>query len=211
MSYSNPYISARPLPPQSQPIGPSDLNNYLNKYYQGGAADPLGMNQPPANGIPNYGGIATATLGGLSLIGDTFGIANQSLGIEQNAPGLERSATGEPIYNTGQFYNAASAARPQGTSADEAVNQTIKGASAGMALGPAGAAVGGVLGLASSLIGGGARKNRQRRERTRAVASARTAQGTFNTASQAFDQQEVAQSDYLRRMNNTNRLYHLYS
>lgn len=212
MAYTNPYITTKPLPTFAPPIGANDLNSYLNKFYQRGAADPLGMNTPAQGGGGSFdwGSAATAGLTGLSLATDAFGMANQSLGIETQTPALQYSATGEPVYN-GQFYNQANSAQPQGTTAGEVIGSVGKGAMAGAEFGPVGVGVGAAFGLATSLIGGGRRAKKQREERYRATASARTAQKNFNTASEAFDQTQAAQSDYARRMNNTNRLWNLYS
>lgn len=213
MALINPYITSRPLP-SSVPTGPfsvEDLNRYLEKYYKGGAADPLNMKQsntPEPN--QNTGGITTAALGGISLLGDIAGMANQSLGLDTQAPDLQRSTTGEPVYTTGSFYNQASQAHPQGASSGEFLSGAAKGALAGAALGPVGAAVGGFLGGVGSLLGGRSRRKRQQAEKRKAIRSARIAQEKYNTASQGFDEQLASQSDYLNRMNNMNRLYNLY-
>lgn len=214
MAYFNPYLTQKPLPTQAPPIGVNDLNAYLNKYYAGGAADPLGMKQAPAvgeNGF-DWGGAVSAGLTGLSLGADAFGMANQSLGIQTQAPALEYSATGQPVYTAGQFYNQANSAQPQGATAGEVIGSVGKGASAGFTVGgPVGAGIGAAVGLATSLIGGGRRAKKQREQRYRATASARKAQQNYNVASEAFDQTQAAQADYLRRMDNTSRLYNLYS
>lgn len=214
MPYFNPFITIKPKPvfsPQG-PMGVDDLNAYLNKYYAGGAADPLNMNQPVLPTDTNWGGIAQGAISGLSLGADAFGMANQSLGIETQAPGLERSATGEPIYNTGSFFNQMSGAKPQGATGGEIAGGVGKGAAAGFAAaGPIGAGVGAGVGAITTLVGGRARKVRQREELAKAHKSAAAAQKTYNEASQAFDQTQAAQADYLRRMDNTNRLWNLYS
>lgn len=213
MPYTNPFVTTRPLPTQSSPIGRTELDAYLQKYYSGGAADPLNLNQPqmPPSG-PDLGAISAGVTGGLNLAANAFGMANQSLGIETQAPGLEFGASGQPVYNTGSFYNQASQARPQGATAGEVLGGAAQGASAGFAAGgPIGAAIGGGVGLVTSLFGGRARKKRQREEKRKATQSARLAQQSFNTADVAFDETQAAQSDYIRRMDNTNRLYNLYN
>lgn len=211
MPYFNPYLTTRPLPNQAPPIGANDLNAYLNKYYAGGASDPLGLQQGASTPNFDWGGAVQAGLGGLSMVGDAFGMANQSLNIETQAPPLEFSATGEPVYTQGRFYNQANSAQPQGATAGEVIGSVGKGAMAGSSFGVPGMAIGAAVGLATSLFGGGRRAKKQREQRYRATASARKAQQNFNTASEAFDQTQAAQSDYIRRMDNTNRLWNLYS
>ena len=210
--YTNPFVTTRPLPAQSSPIGRTELDAYLNKYYSGGATDPLNLNQPQIPSGPDLGAISAGVTGGLNLAANAFGMANQSLGIETQAPGLEFGASGQPIYGAGLFYNQASQAKPQGPTAGEALSGAASGAASGFAAGgPIGAAIGGGVGLVTSLLGGFGRKKRQREEKRKATRSARLAQQSFNTADVAFDEAQAAQSDYLRRMDNTNRLYNLYS
>jgi hypothetical protein len=198
-------------------VGVNGLNIHLNQWYEGGAADPLGMNQPPPVASPNWGGIASAGITGLSLAGDAIGMANQPLGIETQAPSLQRSATGEPVYNTGDFYNQSTAAKPQGATGGEVLGSAGKGAMGGLMAalalgGPVGWLAGGGLALGAALgIGGGAaRRRKQQHEKHKAIVSAKAAQKNFNTASIAFDEQQTSQDDYLKRMDNTNRLYNLY-
>jgi len=210
MAYQNPYITVRPLPKFDAPVGPADLNSYLTKFY-GSASDPLNLKSGVSTPDFDWGGAAMAGLTGLSLATDAFGMSNQPLGIETQAPNLEYSATGKPVYTAGAFYNQANSAQPQGATAGEVIGSVGKGVLAGAEFGPVGAAVGGAVGLATSLIGGGRRAKRQREQRYKATASARKAQTNYNTASEAFDQTQVAQADYLKRMNNTNRLYNLYA
>lgn len=210
MAYVNPFITTRPLPKQTSPIGADDLNSYLKKFY-GSSTDPLGLQQGASTPDFDWGGAAMAGLGGLSLGADVFGMSSQPLGIETQAPGLEYGASGEPVYTQGRFYNQANSAQPQGATAGEVIGSVGKGAMAGSSFGVPGMAIGAAVGLATSLFGGGRRAKKQREQRYRATASARKAQQNFNTASEAFDQTQAAQSDYIRRMDNTNRLYNLYS
>lgn len=186
MSYFNSYLTTKPKP-----------TNWAN------------VPAPQTN----WGNIGAMTTAGLSAVGDAVGIANQSLGIETQAPGLEKSATGEPVYNAGQFYNQASMAKPQGATGGEVVGGALKtGASVLAATGnpllAGGAALfSGVL----NLFGGRRRKKRQQDEKQKAMTSAKAAQKNYNTASLAFDEQQASQADYLKRMDNTNRLWNLYS
>jgi len=73
-----------------------------------------------------------------------------------------------------------------------------------------GTAVGAVVGAIGGLIGGGARRRKQKREKDRAMRSARARQTEFNQASESFDQSQVTQQEYMKRRDMTNRLYNLY-
>lgn len=224
--YTNPYLSARPKPnylPQ--------LNNRFNQ------RDFSYLNTPPPNvnttaannlgsGIVdgamtglkdtgggdgfNWGGAITAGATGLSMIGDAYGMANQELGLG-DAPTQQYSATGQPIYS-GSYYNSVQAAKPQGATVGEVGGSIAKGAGAGAAVGGLpGAAIGAAFGLATSLIGGRRRRKKQEDEITKAAREARASQKSFNLADKQFDDQQIAQYDYLNRLNNTSRLNNLYS
>lgn len=202
MPFFNPYTTLKEKP------------NYLpqlNAKFKGTNFDYLNP-QAPESGASGFdaSGVASAATTGLSLIGDAYGMANQSLGLG-DAPTQQYSATGQPVYS-GSYYNDVQAAKPQGATFGEAAGGAIKGASAGAAVGgPVGAAIGGVVGLGAALIGGRSRKKKQEREKRRANTQARAAQNNFNTADKQFDDQQIAQSDYFSRLNNTNRLRNLYS
>ena len=186
---------------------------YTNPYVPN--LDPL-FDKMKQKGDINWGGIAQAGIaaGGLAL--NTVNMANQRLDIDEKAPGIETSATGEPVYNS-SFYLQAKNAKPQGASAGEVLSGASSGLGAGlgtaMALGAAAgpfALAGLAVGVGASLIGGNQRRKAQARQKRRAMASAKAQQKSFNVASEAFDEQQASQQDYIRRRNMTNRLYNLY-
>lgn len=224
--YFNPYLTTKPKPTNWANV-PAPQTNWGSQdifapgqFSAGAQLDQFGNSlpqMPQQDGGPNWGGIATGVTGMLSLAEDAVGMANQPLGIETQAPGLERSATGEPVYS-GAFRNQASNAKPQGATGGEVLAGAGKGAATGAMVGSVvpvigtaiGAIGGAIIGGLSSAFGGGARKRRQRDQQRSAMRSARNQQKMFNEASASFDATQNSQADYLRRMNNTNRLWNLY-
>ena len=208
--YNNPYVTQQPY----KPLNWGSQNIYAPGQFSAQAGlERFNSTLPTPDETPKtdmtgaYVGAGTAALG---LVTDAVSMGNQSLGIETSAPGLQRSATGEPVYNTGGFMNQASLAKPQGSTVGEVGAGVAKGASAGAAFGVPGAIVGGFIGGITSAFGGRRRKRKQEAEKKRALKSARLAQGNYNVASEAFDEKEAAQSDYMKRMDNTNRMFNLY-
>ncbi len=213
MAYQNPYVTNRPLPPLvQQPTTQDMLNSYLSRNYPGGIlpSQPSPTHPSPTTTPDMTGAAIGAGVAGLGLITDAVAMGNQPLGIETSAPGLERSATGEPVYNLGNFYNAAATAKPQGATTGEVGGGIAKGAAAGAAFGVPGAVIGGLAGGLSNLIGGNRRKRKQAAQKRKATQSAIDAQKQYNVASEAFDESQATQSEYLKRMNNTNRMFNLY-
>jgi hypothetical protein len=212
MAYSSPYYTNRPKPDTSYFYGDqAAMQQRMNQQVAMPNVPPTTPQQGGAEGGANWGAIAGAATTGLSLIGNSIGMGNQSLGIDTQAPGLQTSATGEPVYNLGAFENQVASAKPQGVTGGEVLGAVGQGAAAGSAFGPVGTAVGAGVGLVTSLFGGRRRKRKQREEKQRALKSASRAKQNYNVASEAFDEQQTAQADYLRRMDMTNRVYNLYS
>lgn len=157
------------------------------------------------------GNLASGISGAAGLITNTINMSNESLGLDKSAPAMQYSPTGEPVYNTGAYYNEISRTKPQGTTAGEAIGGLTQGAMAGAAVGgPVGAAIGGAVGLVGSFIGGHRRKEKQKEERRRAMRSAKAAQLSYNDASVAFDQSQASMQDYYRRLDDSSRLHNLY-
>ena len=210
MAYNNPYVTQQPY----KPLNWGSQNIYAPGQFSARAGLERFNNTlptPPETPKTDMTGAAIgAGITGIGLATDAIAMGNQSLGIETSAPGLQRSATGEPVYNTGEFMNQASLAKPQGSTVGEVGAGVAKGASAGAAFGPWGAAIGGAVGAVTSLLGGRRRKRKQEAEKKKALKSAKIAQGNYNVASEAFDEKEAAQSDYMKRMDNTNRMFNLY-
>lgn len=214
MSYFNPYLTTKPKPDTSYFYGDqAAMNQRMQQQVKMSPDYSVPPILPDSGEGPNWGNISAITTAGVSAVGDAFGIANQGLNIETSAPPIQTSATGEPVYNTGQFYNQASMAKPQGATAGEVAGGALKtGASVLAATGNPLLAGGAALGSAAlNLFGGRRRKKRQEEQKQKAIKSAKSAQKSYNTASLAFDEQQASQADYLKRMNNTNRLWNLYS
>ncbi len=166
-------------------------------------------------GYGNYGGMAADAL---ALGGSYAGMTNQQLNLGQ-APMESVSATGQPVYNVGEFYNNAATTTAQGATGAEVLATGAQGASLGAKIGTAilpgvGTAIGaigvGLIGAGVGIAGGQRRKNRQTAEIDRALDMASTKQESFNRDSAAFEQRQLASQGYANRMNNTNRLYNLY-
>lgn len=177
----------------------------------------IAANKPsPPVGTPitpqiNGAGIVSAGLGAAQLVGNAVGMANQSLNLDQQIAPPMYDQSMKPVYTGGAAYNQAANARPQGATGGEVLSGVGTGASIGSSILPGwGTAIGAVAGGAISLIGGGARKNRQRRERNRALARARASQQQFNSADQQFRDQQARQLDYYDANNSDARLYNLF-
>lgn len=179
-----------------------DFQGHINEF----VPQEVGQSAPKAGGNFDYGAAIT---GGLGLAANAIGMAQQGSGLDMSAPEVQRSATGEPIYD-GSFYNQASNFKPQGATGGEVLGMAGQGAAAGASFGLPGVAIGAVGGAIAGLIGGGARRRRQKREKAKAMKSATARQNDFNEASETFDQSQIAQQEYNKRMNMTNRLYNLY-
>lgn len=198
-------------------------SNYFQNYQSAGLNSPTGGYQSPQPedgfaGITegekskvDVGGIAQAGIGAVNLGIQSFGMANQSLGLNKSGQGYQVSAAGQPVYTGGGYANDVASARPQGASVGETLGMASQGAAAGSSFGLPGAIIGGAVGAITGLIGGGARRRAQEREKRRAIGIVRKQQGQFNEASQAFDQEQASMTDYRRRRDMTNRLYNLYS
>lgn len=154
----------------------------------------------------------TTFLSGLSgLMGNITNIVSQDLGLNQQAPELVRSDTGQPVYTGGAAYNTAYLSKPQGAvTAEELLGGVAAGAAAGSVFSPGGAVVGGVIAGLGTALAGGERRRRQQAERSRALRQVRTYQQDFNRATESFDKQQLALSDYYRRLNNEEQLYNLF-
>lgn len=157
-----------------------------------------------------------AGLGALDLGMQAYGMSKQGLNLGQ-APVEQLDEYGKPAYNLGNFQNAAASAKPQGATGAEVGGMAIKGASMGAnpalvaATGGLSIAAGAIIGAGASLIGGGARKRRQRREQDQALSTAAFGQQQYNQGTQQYEQDQIAQQQYRRRRDLTNRMYNLYS
>ena len=137
--------------------------------------------------------------------------ANQDLDLGQ-APILQSSSTGEPMYNLGEFYNQVAGTRPQGAGGSEVLGAVGQGAASGGAVGGVpGAVIGGTIGLATSVLGGERRRNKQQREKQRVLEQVKKGQESFNKASQSYEERQLGYQDYQDRRNINDRLYNLYN
>jgi len=140
MAYFNPYITAKEKP---------DYRPQLNANFKNRTDLNIPITPMAGDGEEGFGvgdGIA-AGAAGLSLIGNAVGMANQDLGISEQAPNLQYGASGQPVYS-GQYQSEVANAVPQKTSAGEVLGGGLQGAQAGFAVGgPLGAAIGGGAGF----------------------------------------------------------------
>jgi hypothetical protein len=148
-----------------------------------------------------YGPIGAAAGGVMGLYGSTINritnanqLAKQDVNFEANY-----DINTDPTYQGGQITQA----NEQLSSLQEA-EQGLRGTGAKI----------GLLGVIPGLIAGGFSR-RARRKLTGKQSQIREDmnqfQSDFNEASQAFEQREIAQEQYRKRRNSTNRLYNLYS
>jgi hypothetical protein len=150
-------------------------------------------------------------MGAVNLGVDLANIGSQKLNIGQ--PSTMYYAEGvKPTYQTGDYYNRAYNARPQGATGAEIASTGLKAAATGAQIaGPWGAAVGAAIGAGGALIAGGVRKRRQEREKQKALDLARAQQSGYNTRALDYSQQQTAQSEYARRTNPYQRMSNYYT
>jgi len=238
MAYKNPYYDAymamqQPAFKQMQVDAINIQNNpFTNNYTQ--SALPT---EPLTGGMVTQGDIvgdsvirnplsnsqkaniySQAVMGGLQLASDIGGIAGQRLNLGTPAPQYFAQGV-DPSYQGGEYYSRAALMQPQGASAGEILGTAGKAAATGASIGtmvggPLGTLIGGgigaVVGGIGAGIGGGVRKRRQRREREKALQMGESQQQEFNTAQDAFNQQQAAMASYQQRINPYRRLQNLY-
>jgi len=150
---------------------------------------------------PNY---AQAVAGATNLVGQWSGMAHQGAGLGT----LDNTGNdnGIPSYGAGQFYNNAATFKPQHTGAGEIVGGALQGAGAGAAFGPLGAGIGALVGLGGTIFAGNRRRHRQEQQKADALSQASAYQQNFNTATQGYNDIQMANADYRRRLSQ-NYLY----
>lgn len=157
-------------------------------------------------------------MGAINLGVDLATIGSQKLNIGK--PSTMYYAEGvKPTYQTGEYYNRAYNARPQGATGMEVASTGLKaagaGAQIGSMMGPAGtligAGVGALVGGIGAGITGGIRKRKQRREKQEALDLATAQQSDYNKRALDFSQQQTAQSEYARRTNPYARISNYYT
>lgn len=178
-------------------------NGEMSKLSQGQKAD-IGM--AAISGVANLG-LDMATIGSGSL----------NLG----KPSTTYYAEGtKPTYQTGDYFNRAYRARPQGATGMEIASTGLKTAASGAQIGSMimpgigtaiGAGIGALVGAGGAGIAGGIRKRRQEREKQRALRAAQKQQEQFNTRALDYSQQQTAQSEYMRRANPYARMSNYYT
>ena len=165
---------------------------------------------PPAPQTPGFGGYLQAGSAVLQLGLDAYGMANQGLNLDTQIDS-QVDPYGRPTYNAGGLQSQASSAKPQGATFGEVGSGTLKGASAGLTIGgPVGAAIGAGVGGISAGIGGTIRRNRQRREKNKALAKVSAAQKEYNAADVSYRNQNNLMEDYQQMSNPNRRIRNLY-
>lgn len=178
---------------------------WMQKTQPGIVPDP----QPPVKrgiGLEGAMGLASGAIGLGSMYGD---MVNQRLNFDTNLAPSQMSPDEMPTYTAGNLAGQLSGAKAQGATGGEIASGALQGASAGAALGPVGAGVGALVGGVTSLLGGRRRKKKQQKEIDQATQQLRSAQQTYNTQEQDFQQRQNVQEDYLQRLNN-DRMMNLY-
>lgn len=158
------------------------------------------------------GGYAGMIGAGVGLATDAINQANTKLGLDDiPTEPSQINSDDAPVYTGGSLMIQAANARPKGASGGDILKAAGTGAMAGAATGtPIGVAIGAVVGAGSALIGGGIKKKRQKRERSRNLTRANAAAKDFNTSDEAFRNKQAAMEDYRDQTNNSARLYNLY-
>ncbi len=157
------------------------------------------------------GQVAGAVMGAAELAMGAVGQANQKLNINTNMGAIQNTPFDKPVYTGGQLGVDIARARPQGATGGEIAKSTLSGAATGLSVGgPWGALAGAIVGAGASLIGGGVRKKRQRRERNKANATLGQAQNQFNAADVNFRNRQASMEDYQQTQDSSARLANLY-
>lgn len=156
------------------------------------------------------GGVAAATglidiATGAAAMGD-----NAVAQINQKAPTEQLDENGQPLYNLGGFASDTTSIKPQGPTGAEVGGMAAKGAAAGMAFGPWGAAIGGVVGAIGGFFGGRRRKRKMAEAKRKAIRSLHRMQKNYNVNAENFQQNQVQQQEYADQMNKTDRMANLY-
>lgn len=171
-----------------------------DQYYDTGSSLP----KKPGPNV-DWTGAATG-IAGLGL--NAYAMANQGRRLNQGIAPSQYDLNSAPSYTGGNAQYEASTAKSQGATGGEVLGGTSQGAAAGTAILPGiGTAVGAVVGAASSLIGGAARADRQRKEREAALRRVAGAQLQYNAQDVAFRNQQNQMQGYFRRVNPYNREY----
>lgn len=137
---------------------------------------------------------AQAALGGANLIGGWAGMANESAGYPQ-AP---MAGSYNPSYYNGVFNTP----NPHKASGGEILGGAAKGAATGTLIAPGiGTAIGAVVGAAGTVFAGNRRYHRQIGEQNRALGAVESSQNSYNTSSLYNSDQQIASSEYRRRLN----------
>jgi hypothetical protein len=158
----------------------------------------------------DWGKATQAFTGGVGMVTNAMGMGQQGFGFNTNLTPSQSDPYSAPTYTGGTLAFQIAGARPQGATFGEALNSTAQGAMAGSTFGPVGTAVGAAVGLGSSLIGGRARKRRQKRELEQAQRVLRSNQNQYNQAEVGYRNQMNQREDYLERTNMESGLYNYY-
>jgi hypothetical protein len=206
--FNNPYYSSQLAAFRAQPQ--ANIQQINNPAPNATDARMTAKGMGGGGGGIDAGGAANIVGGAIGLAGDAMGMANQRLNLQTNYAPTQTDQDSAPVYTGGQVMIDAANARPQGATGGEILKSAGSGAAAGSVAGPWGAAVGAVVGAGAALIGGGARKRRQRREKNRALGQANKAASEFNSADMMFRQRQAGLEDYTQKTNSASRMANLY-
>lgn len=216
MAFSNPYYAPKPAPqmpnlntvPSTAALNPPapqpDFAQLANRNAQS-YKPPTGNSSLSANSAVNAVG------GAVSIASNAINMANQGLNLNTNVAPIQYDQSMKPTYTAGQLSADAARAKPQGATWEEVLSSAGTGAATGASIGGVwGGVIGGVVGAGASLIGGGSRQSKQRKEKRRALGKANAAGQQYNQADIAFRDRTARMEDYNEKNNMNNRLYNLY-
>jgi hypothetical protein len=208
--YTNPYFFTKQGHSVGSQLSPPSTQTMADRNIQQ-IANPMPQGQPRPQSNFNVGAAANAIGGAAALVGGAIGQANQQLGINTQMAPMQTDQFSKPVYTGGGLSNQISAAKPQGATGGEVLSGVGTGASVGTSILPGwGTLIGAAVGAGASLIGGGVRKKRQRRERSRAQGKLNQAQSQYNAADIGYRNRQAAQEDYLQKQDESSRMYNLY-
>ena len=173
--------------------------DFQERNFQTGAGETLqgaqaGFNVAgPAGALA--GAVAAPMIGGISsAIGERQGIKNAELATPEL---FSQYGNGDPTYQGGGYLQSSEQIGELSKIADSYNNDPkLRG-------------IGETFKLATGKLLGNDRDARRKRDAM--LKELRSQQTSFNQASEGFEQREVAQEQYRRNRNRTNRLYNLYN
>lgn len=196
-------------------VGREEMNTYLNKYYQGGASDPLNMrSQAPTTGGGNSNlgsAIAGGITGAAQIGGDIYAANEAPKSIQTQSPQVQPiDQYGTPTYNLGSQASYIKGLNRNDYGRGLGMQGFTTGAGVGAQIGGLpGAVIGGALGFGAGLLGRRSARKKAERQINLSKRNFGRAQQDFNDANLLGTKNRLAQQQYQDMLDpyNVNRIY----